>query len=907
MCCCAQIHPLPPPRALLHCPFRLPTPRSNALSFLSHATISKQPPVQAAEAEAAQAAQTSQHRHRLTDALHSQDSGLLQQRSSHPEQHQFDTAKDWTPAVEETAGGGRRRHRTDTSDKMPDSKRRIQQQGGGGQHRLHPPEQLETSMSSSSQGGLIDPSFFFGGGSNDNDGVFGLPYPVVHHSSKSSKQSLTEGAHPHDDPGLRDDIILAATPQNFTPAAALSKQAPDAPLLFADHGSDTGLTSSDLAGASDQRHQNYPLQPREVETQRRAERDAICRDRNREYARNTRLRKKAYVQHLEQTVRQMKGERERVEEASVAATQLAEETRCARRRTLDTLFQYRARGEVSEAKWATILDADVFELSLPVTPYRSYDPRDVVDVAPHEDWRMSGLRQKSRHSLRAPRQGSRHAKMDDISIAFAPAASSAGGCAHLAGARRVCKGIQGMIFDTASFAVMLQSVGVRHRRGHRLLRCKFELDNDAILFDAKDQVMGLWSMRTLNAMSCGAKSECVKQGMLQACFNAVTNKITKLTLYFDVYAFMRELRVARNSPVIELVPNTLSGALRLLHADEPGYQSNKRLYSGSDQRESMKNPHVSSSSLGTNQSSAPSLASMLSGTAENSPEPTSHNSSSMLAQTTSCHRRGDKDPRNASEFSLSFQHEQEGKNVARLQTPQRLWRQHHLDDGPHACVITTARRPHNITHANRAFVELCGYSMREALGRSLRIIQGPATDASVVSDLLADVARQLPASMIVVNYRRNGERFINYLRVFPLVHRGAVTHYLGELERLDDAAIAEIENAPSPEWRIETVPTDDSLDDEDCRSSVASEISVRVPSTGRRLTSIADNAGATADRTDAQRQPNLLQRNGDVNLTGPSKIEGRCGTKIDVDGAEHDDDAVDAVFADLQPAEQTDR
>lgn len=869
--------------------------------------------MQAAEAEAAQAAQTtSQQLHGVSDALHDPDSGLLQQQSSHPEQHHFDSAKDWRPGVEEPAGGGRRRHRPDATDKMPDSKRRTQQQGG--QHRIHPPEPIEAPpMSSSSQGGLIDPPFFFGGGgSSDNDGVFGLTYPVVHHSSKPPKQTLTEGSYPHDDPGLRDDIVLAAT-QNFTPATALSRPTPDSPLLFADHGNETGLTSSEVNGASNQRHQSYPIPTREVETQRRAERDAICRDRNREYARNTRLRKKAYVQHLEQTVRQMKGERERVEEASVAATQLAEETRCARRRTLDTLFQYRARGEVSEAKWATILDADAFELSLPVTPYRSYDPRDVVDVAPHEDWRMSGLSHKGRESLRAHR--SRDSRMDDISMAVAPAASSAAasGCAHLAGARRICKGIQGMIFDTASFAVMLQSVGVRHRRGHRLLRCKFELDNDAVLFDAKDQVMGLWSMRTLNAMSCGAKSECVKQGMLRACFNGATNKITKLTLYFDVYAFMRELRVARNSPVIELVPNTLSGALRLLYADESDHDSKKLLDLGGDRRESMKNPTASSSSLGTNQSSAPSLASLFSGTVENSPEQTSHNSAAAeLTGATSCNRRDDEDPRNALEISLSLQHEQERKNVARLKTmpPQRLWRQHHLDDGPHACVITTATRPHNITHANRAFVELCGYSMREALGRSLRIIQGPATDASVVSDLLADVARQLPASMIVVNYRRNGERFINYLRVFPLVHKGAVTHYLGELERLDDAAIAEIENAPSPEWRIETVPTDDSLDDEDCRSSAGSEVSVPIPAIGQgTLTSTAANAGITpaiTDRSDAQRQSDLLHRVGDANLTESSKVDTTSGEPIDVDGAERDDD-VDAVFAELQPAEHTER
>lgn len=343
-----------------------------------------------------------------------------------------------------------------------------------------------------------------------------------------------------------------------------------------------------------------------------------------------------------------------------------------RKRALDTVFQYRARGEVSWVRWARLLEDD-FELSQPVTPYRSYDPRDV-------------------------------ARTSD-------------------GARRVSRGIQGMIFDTASFAVMLQSIGVRCRRGHKLLRCKFELDDDGLLFDG-DKVMGLWRMRTLNATQCGAKSECSKQGMLRAVF-ASSHKLKRLELYFDVLAFMRDLRVARDSPSLENVPNTLDAARRLLQADDAP-------------------PVVSSGSL-----------------------------------------------------------------VDEKHRPQ-------LKDAPRARVITLANRPHLITQVNRDFVDLAGFAAGEALGRSLRIIQGPATDQAVVGDLLADVARQLPASMIVVNYRRNGERFINYLRVFPLVDtdRG-ITHFFGELERLDDQTVVQIENTSSPEWKMDTMLPDDDDDDDD--------------------------------------------------------------------------------------------
>ena len=85
----------------------------------------------------------------------------------------------------------------------------------------------------------------------------------------------------------------------------------------------------------------------------------------------------------------------------------------------------------------------------------------------------------------------------------------------------------------------------------------------------------------------------------------------------------------------------------------------------------------------------------------------------------------------------------------------------------------------------------------EAVGRTLRLIQGPATDGAVVDDLLRDVQLRLPSSMIVVNYHRDGTKFINYLRVFPLYRDGDApddySHYLGELERLDDDVVAHIE------------------------------------------------------------------------------------------------------------------
>lgn len=71
---------------------------------------------------------------------------------------------------------------------------------------------------------------------------------------------------------------------------------------------------------------------------------------------------------------------------------------------LQTMFYFRATAEMSHAKWKTILD-DNFTLIMPITPYRSFPPTQV-------------------------KNGQRH-----------------------------IKGIEGMLADTASLSVLVQSIG----------------------------------------------------------------------------------------------------------------------------------------------------------------------------------------------------------------------------------------------------------------------------------------------------------------------------------------------------------------------------------------------------------------------------------------------------------------
>ncbi|KAH8093976.1 hypothetical protein JL720_3956 [Aureococcus anophagefferens] len=96
----------------------------------------------------------------------------------------------------------------------------------------------------------------------------------------------------------------------------------------------------------------------------RQQRRALSRDRNREYARNTRLRKKAYVAQLERAVHDMAGEKRKREDALSSADEMQRRTRDAWSRCLRAALYYRGLGEVCEAKWRELLAPD-FVLTLP--------------------------------------------------------------------------------------------------------------------------------------------------------------------------------------------------------------------------------------------------------------------------------------------------------------------------------------------------------------------------------------------------------------------------------------------------------------------------------------------------------------------------------------------------------------
>ncbi|CAJ1919445.1 unnamed protein product [Cylindrotheca closterium] len=151
-----------------------------------------------------------------------------------------------------------------------------------------------------------------------------------------------------------------------------------------------------------------------------AERARRNRDRNREHAKSTRLRKKAYIQELKELVEGMQAERtEEVRQRRVAIQRLAD-MQNVRRQVIHNFLRFLCNSERDKRKWSTILEDD-FWLKQPVTPYRCF--------------RRSEIEKES----------------------------------------RISRGLDAIVADAASVAVMIEGVGSRSTRWMNFKRREFFL------------------------------------------------------------------------------------------------------------------------------------------------------------------------------------------------------------------------------------------------------------------------------------------------------------------------------------------------------------------------------------------------------------------------------------------------
>ena len=84
-------------------------------------------------------------------------------------------------------------------------------------------------------------------------------------------------------------------------------------------------------------------------------------------------------------------------------------------------------------------------------------------------------------------------------------------------------------------------------------------------------------------------------------------------------------------------------------------------------------------------------------------------------------------------------------------------------------VVTDPRMPDNpIVLANQAFLDLSGYSADEVIGRNCRFMQGPRTEPRRVAEVRQAIAEERPATVELLNYRKDGSSFWNELFLSPV-------------------------------------------------------------------------------------------------------------------------------------------
>lgn len=81
---------------------------------------------------------------------------------------------------------------------------------------------------------------------------------------------------------------------------------------------------------------------------------------------------------------------------------------------------------------------------------------------------------------------------------------------------------------------------------------------------------------------------------------------------------------------------------------------------------------------------------------------------------------------------------------------------------------------------NPAFTQLTGYPPEEVLGRNCRFLQGRGTEKESVRALRLAIAAGKPITLEFTNHRRDGRRFVNELRMAPVLGEdGSLLAYIG--------------------------------------------------------------------------------------------------------------------------------
>ena len=97
------------------------------------------------------------------------------------------------------------------------------------------------------------------------------------------------------------------------------------------------------------------------------------------------------------------------------------------------------------------------------------------------------------------------------------------------------------------------------------------------------------------------------------------------------------------------------------------------------------------------------------------------------------------------------------------------------------CISDPSLPDNPIVFASQGFLDLTGYQLNEVLGRNCRFLQGPETDPKDIDYIKIALKRKKKITIDILNYKKNGQKFWNRLRIRPLFDQnGKLIYFAGD-------------------------------------------------------------------------------------------------------------------------------
>ncbi len=114
----------------------------------------------------------------------------------------------------------------------------------------------------------------------------------------------------------------------------------------------------------------------------------------------------------------------------------------------------------------------------------------------------------------------------------------------------------------------------------------------------------------------------------------------------------------------------------------------------------------------------------------------------------------------------------------------------------------------NIIWMNDAFLAITGYTKEEVMGQNCRFIQGPETDQETLKTLRLALAQGSEISTEILNYRKDGSKFWNDLRISPTYDDlGLLTHFVGITRDITERKLAQKATQAAAEYARNLIET----------------------------------------------------------------------------------------------------